>query len=284
MASEAAFTVRNYTDAGNGSAIPALDDLFVFVAAGKVSLVHAKRSEGVIRSLRSVGSMGEGFTAPGRFNVALEELNVQTEFASLTVVVMNDLHAFVPEPLFVGEKAASYLRVTQQVPASAPVLFNRISQRNMVSVYAVNPVVHDTLRKHWPEAPFLHRNELFLALMQEQNDTDHPVFLHIRETSFDLGWLRNGSLAYFNTFPYEADTDIIYFVLSVMEDQKLEAGDARILVSGEVNANGPLPGLMKKYIPHSMFMKRPGSLRYPASFREFAEHQHMVEISCLLCE
>jgi hypothetical protein len=81
----------------------------------------------------------------------------------------------------------------------------------------------------------------------------------------------------------EADTDIIYFILSVAELLKLDQQKLLVSLFGNISASSSLIGLMKKYIAHVELMKRPEQYDYPASFREFQEQQYFIQICSLLC-
>jgi hypothetical protein len=86
-----------------------------------------------------------------------------------------------------------------------------------------------------------------------------------------------------NSFKAEADTDIVYFVLSVAELLKLNQEKLQVNLFGNISNTGTLLGLMKKYISHVELMKRTDAYSYPASFREFQDQQNYLQINCLLC-
>jgi hypothetical protein len=99
----------------------------------------------------------------------------------------------------------------------------------------------------------------------------------------DVVHIRNGQLQFVNTFPFEADTDIVFFLLSVAEQQKMNNDKLAVLLSGEVSQSDALINMLKKYIPEVLLQTRPEEFIYPAAFREFQDQQYYQSLAALLC-
>jgi hypothetical protein len=66
----------------------------------------------------------------------------------------------------------------------------------------------------------------------------------------DLIYYNGQQLQFSNIFQTEAETDIIYFILSVAEQQNLPANQLQLVLMGDVNSTGTLLPFLKKYIPN----------------------------------
>jgi hypothetical protein len=77
---------------------------------------------------------------------------------------------------------------------------------------------------------------------------------------------------------------VIYFILSVAEQQKITTEKLHLVLTGDVNANGALLQLLRKYVPNVSLYKRDDVFSYPASFREFQDQQYFIQSVAVLCE
>jgi predicted Abi (CAAX) family protease len=152
-------------------------------------------------------------------------------------------------------------------------------------VFAVPQLFVSTVKVLFPQADVSHYAafmlQAFATINQKQRDT---VYVNLHPKYMDVVHLHEQELLFSNTFHTEADTDIIYFILSVAEQQKINGDKLKLVLSGDVNANGALLSLLKKYVPDVTLLKRDAGYMYPASFREFQDQQYFTSTAVLVCE
>jgi hypothetical protein len=56
-----------------------------------------------------------------------------------------------------------------------------------------------------------------------------------------------------------------------------------LVLTGDINTNGALLQLLRKYVPNVNLYKHNGSITFPASFREFQDQQYFINSVALLC-
>jgi hypothetical protein len=197
-------------------------------------------------------------------------------------VIVNNLYTIVPEPLYVGEKAENLFRLVHPLQAGDHLGVSQFSGK--VILYATSELFYRTLRVIFPGSEVNHyATDLFRYIEQFGNNPSNRLYLHLHATYFDLINYDKQSLVYHNTFDYEADTDIIYFLLSACEILPIAPEKIEVVLSGEFNSNHSLTGLMKKYIPQVTIMQRNEEWTYAASMREMQEQQYFMELTGLLC-
>ncbi len=155
----------------------------------------------------------------------------------------------------------------------------------MVNIFTLNEDFYSSIKSIFPQAEIIHETELLLQLLysSHQKENKDNLFVHVHETYIEIAHIKNNELHFLNSFKVEADTDIVYFVLSIAELLKLNQEKLQVNLFGNISNTSSLVGLMKKYISHVELMKRSDNFSYPASFREFQEQQNYLQVNSLLC-
>lgn len=206
------------------------------------------------------------------------------EFQAIHMVIETPHYTIVPEALFVSEKAASYLRLIHKISPAEGVYHTRSNER--VTLFSVNQLFYQALKVMFPAATVQHYaatliDSIFNSVSKNEKDILH---VNLHSNYMDLVHIKNSQLQFYNTFPFEADTDIVYFILSVAEQQKMNHDRLGIILSGDISSSSSLVNMLRKYIPEVHLQKRPEEYTHPASFREFQEQQYYTSIAGLLCE
>ena len=286
MHTQEAFTIKKYVDREALESSTSHGILFIHISAYTIKLVFASKKQDAIFGMEILEVKDSLFKKSAiEINELISSTEIiKTEYSAIKIIIENNCHALIPEALFVAEKADSFLKLNTSLHKRQHVLFNRLS-KNMVSVFAITEQLFNSIKSIFPQSEIIHETELMLELMyanyhKDQKDT---LFVHVHHSFIEIAHLKNNELNFLNTFTIEGDTDIIYFILSVAELLKLSQEKLRVNIFGNISSTGSLIGLMKKYISNVEMMKRPSQFSFPASFREFQEQQHYIQVNSLLC-
>lgn len=209
----------------------------------------------------------------------------QTDFQQAHVVVVDPRYTFVPDALFEPRNAETYLHIIHPEAKWHTVHYERIAAMQMVNVYELGDLFFGAARLLFPGANFHHYAGM-IAEAVLKGDTGHSnerIYVHLHDMGMDVIHGKDGKLTYHNYFPFEADTDIVYFLLSVAEVLQFKGDQWEVMLCGNVSSDNSLISLMKKYIPEVLLFKRPSQIGIPHSFREVPDHQYFIETACLLC-
>jgi hypothetical protein len=280
--------IKNYIDREQLQQIAATCDLWVQFGAGRITLFAADKANQRIAGLTVLDVNDNSVFQKGLFELRswLEGLELYgKEYSNMHIVIEAPQYSIVPEALFVAEKADAMLAMQHDLPKFSVVKNNRIAAKHCVNVYSVPEIFLNTVKVLFPQADVHHYAEFLLLSLLNINDRQHDtLYINMHQQYMDVVHLHGQELRFINTFETEADTDIIYFILSVAEQQKISGDKLSLVVTGDVNANGSLISLLRKYVPEVALFKRVDGYSYPASFREFQDQQYFTATSVLLCE
>ncbi|MES2779808.1 MAG: DUF3822 family protein [Bacteroidota bacterium] len=288
MSTQALPVTKNFIDREQLSQIVATCDLWVLFAADKITLLAADKSNQRVAGLTVLESPDVHVFQKGLFDLRswIEGLELYgLDYNNTHIVFETPEFCIVPEALFATEKAETILGLQHELPKFSAVLTNRILQKQWVNVFAVPQLFVSTVKVLFPQADLHHYAtfmlQAFAATNHKQKDT---LYVNVHTQYIDVVHMHEQELLFANTFQTEADTDIIYFILSVAEQQKINVDKLKLVLTGDVNATSALLSLLKKYVPEVLLLKRYTEFTYPASFREFEDQQYFTSTAVLLCE
>jgi hypothetical protein len=280
--------IKNYIDRELLDQIAATCDLWVQFGSNRITLFAADKTNQRIAGLTVLEVNDNSVFQKGLFELRswLEGLELYgKEYSNTHIVFETPQYSIMPEALFVAEKADAMLAMHHDLPKFSAVKNNRIAAKQWVNVYSVPEIFMNTVKVLFPQADMHHYAEYLLLALLNFNDKQHDtLYINMHAQYMDIVHLHGQELRFINTFQTEADTDIIYFILSVAEQQKINGDRLQLVLTGDVNANGSLLSLLRKYVPNVTLFKRVEGYSYPASFREFQDQQYFSATSILLCE
>jgi hypothetical protein len=205
------------------------------------------------------------------------------EFQQTHAVIVDSRYTFVPEALFDASAAKTYLQLIHTPRKLHSVYSERLQER--VTVYPLHDLFYNAVRIALPGIVFHHYAGLLATAFSGMHDKKQTqrLYVHTGIQGMDIFHYEGTRLKFHNYFPYESDTDVVYFILSVAEQLNLNPDQREVVLCGSVTSDGSLVSLMKKYIPQVLLLQRPVHLKYPASFREFQEQHYFIELSSQLC-
>jgi hypothetical protein len=279
--------VKNYIDREQLQQIAATCDLWVQFSSGRIILFAADLHNRRVAGLTVLETSEHHIFQKGLFELRswLEGLELYgREYNNTHIVFGTPQYSIIPEALFVSEKAEAMLALQHDLQKFSTVLSNRMSEKQWVNVYAVPGIFLNTVKVLFPQADVHHYAEYLLNAALSLNDRQEDVlYVNMHPQYMDVVHLAGQELKFMNTFQTEADTDVIYFILSVAEQQKISGDKLQLVLTGDVSTGSALLALLKKYVPSVSLFKRLDDYAYPASFREFQDQQYFTATSVLLC-
>lgn len=280
--------IKNYIDREQLEQLESTCDLWVTLSPGRITLFAASTASHHVVGLTVLEMEDASFFQKGLFEIRgwIEGLELYSqEYKSVRLVFEVPEYTIVPEALFVPEKAEVLIASLFDLPKFHTVKSNRVDTLSCVNVFAVPDIFCSTMKVLFPQASVHHYAEFLLQTnCSLNNQGQHTLFVNMHSTYLDAMHLYHQELKFVNTFVFEADTDVIYYVLSVAEQQKLTMDKLQLVLTGDINANGALLQLLRKYVPNVSLYKRDDLFLFPASFREFQDQQYFIQSVALLCE
>ena len=154
---------------------------------------------------------------------------------AVDVVYDSPQFAVVPLELFQEENASVYLEHTVASIATDLVRHDILEDLGVVIVYLIDQQLEDLLLEYHGEFNHVHVLERrYTALENINTEQPHKLLLHLTENTCDLLVLdRENKFIYFNMFTTDTVNDVMYYLLFVIQEVKLDQTELSLNVTGK---------------------------------------------------
>jgi hypothetical protein len=197
-------------------------------------------------------------------------------------VLVDKYYTVVPEPLYVAEKKEHIYKLVHPIAKYHEIYDSR--NKGRVLLYAANEMFIRAIRMQISGVDVRHYFEDYLQSGFMQDTTSkNRLYVQLHADYIDVWCADRSKLLFHNTFSYESDTDVVYYLLSVAEALQISNDKLEVFISGRFTNQSTLLQLMKKYIPVVETAMRADIFEYAAAFRELQDHQYYFYLTQPLC-
>lgn len=173
-------------------------------------------------------------------------------YNSSTVVIADSRQTLVPSALFSVGTEKSIWELNFEPDDSCEIVFSHLEKSENYIVFPVNKSLLLKLKELLSEFDIFPSSFTFIENhftdCKLQEDSTERLFIQVFEDYFELLVLGKSGIKLFNTFTYNTNNDIIYYIISVFDRLKLAPADTKIVFSGFVNADDNWFVTLKKFI------------------------------------
>jgi hypothetical protein len=206
-------------------------------------------------------------------------------YKSKKVIIADSSSIFSPDSLYNSVELETYFKLNKNVKVNSQVLYNKLNFQHIVNLFCVRNETLKFIRFNMPTADILHQNLLFVKACNklDHSKNDNHVFLNFNIDSIDLLNFKNSKLHFFNNFKFDNHTDIVYYILAIVEQLEI-ANDWHLTIYGNIEGSNSLFQLLGKYCKNMKLGKRSSQYIYPVSMDSIPENYYFTALNVLLCE
>ena len=170
------------------------------------------------------------------------DLNV----GKIDVVVESYQYCIIPADIFRLEDATDFLLFEHKPAPTDSILYNKIPEFGIVTVFGIPETVLDALNQLFPNSAIEHHLSRFISenvSMQNEN----CLFCHAGNKKLDAVAIKNGKLALINSFGYKTPEDFLYFVMNLYDKLSLNQQKHPVYLLNSIK-NQNVEKLLKTYL------------------------------------
>jgi hypothetical protein len=178
------------------------------------------------------------------------KIELQQTFDTITCIYQNELGCLIPNELFDENNLAEYLKFNSKILKTDFISFDKLAANNSVNVYIPLVNINNYIFETFGSFDYKHFATILIEtlLQKEATTTEHVLYLHINEASFEIIGINNKALTFYNTFEYGSKEDFIYYILFTLEQLQLDPENIKVAFIGGVTENDDLFKILYKYI------------------------------------
>jgi hypothetical protein len=113
---------------------------------------------------------------------------------------------------------------------------------------------------------------------------ERQVFINLYRRYFEITVIQGSRLLYFNAFKFSAPSDVIYYVIFVLEQLGFVPSEEKVTLMGDINENTTIPDQLKMYCATLSYAARPAGIEFGEHFTGISMHNYFTLFSLSLCE
>jgi len=169
-------------------------------------------------------------------------------FDVIDVIHFNNLHSVVPQALFDKKHIKEYLKFNNTILETDQYSFDKIEDNDSVNVFV--PIIFDSnnLKKYTKDIKQRHYTSCLISeiFKIENNNINPNVYLNINNSKLDVILISKNKLKFINTFDYNSNEDLVYYILFCYEQLSLNPENSPIIISGKIDDS--IFNIIYKYI------------------------------------
>jgi hypothetical protein len=198
----------------------------------------------------------------------------------IRVAIKNQSFTLVPESLFSPKSAAQYLELNCTIdPYHDQVHTYHHAGIEAVNIFAADKYLVQALAETYPDKAIQvvhHTSALLSALLHYgARNGQVKVYVYVEKNSLTMLLVRDGSLLFCNMFHFTTPEDFMYFLIFVMQEQKLNPDQDPVTIWGDITHDSSLFTLMRKYIRQVHFGTRPSNVAFSYKLEEQFDHRFL---------
>jgi hypothetical protein len=110
------------------------------------------------------------------------------------------------------------------------------------------------------------------------------VFINIHPGFFEIIVIQGLRLVYLNAFRYSAPSDVLYYVIFVLEQLGFVPSEEYVTLTGDISEQSVIYTQLQMYCKSLRFIEQPDGLEYGKAFEKITMHNHFILLNIPVCE
>lgn len=256
--------------------------LQVALGADSISLLSADSTGTVLALHNWIFSSGEPALDQTEWSLraVLQQPVFGLPFGHIHCALFHRNATLVPRRLFQHGNLAAYFKLLLN-PADYTYAYDELPEFDAYLVYATEPGLARLCADFFPRARMRHLAVPLLRQARELNAAEeHRVFVNIRNQVAQIAVFERQNLLFYNAFTFSASPDLLYYILMVYDQFRLDPREIPLTVGGNLLEDSELYRLLYRFIRDIRFAELPGYYQLPNRAETLPGHCYF-DLFCL---
>jgi hypothetical protein len=216
--------------------------------------------------------------------ILASDKHLQPSFKESVALVVTRKSTLMPASYFQSENLKSYLAFNHDLDELDELHFNPLQEIDAYDVFTIPNPLSNTILDHFGKIPYYHHGLPFLHYhLDNASGARKIAALSIFEGFIDIGVFSENNLLFYNTFQWSTHEDILYYLLYVYKQLKLDVSSNELYICGSTGDQKDLKKLIDQYIKKSHLQRPPNDFTYSYTFKNEQTHHFTNLFRLNLC-
>ena len=185
-----------------------------------------------------------------KLNTIINESEIdQSNIIDVKLIICNKLSSLVPNNLFEKKLSLEYLKFNSKLLENDFAAHDFIEEIDAVNVYLPYMNVNNYIIDNFGAFNFYHYSTLLIKkLIKYNKEKESCLYVNLQEESFQVLIIKKNKLLYYNNFDFNKKEDILYFLLFVIEQNKIDSNKSKLYLIGKIDLKSDAYLLISKFI------------------------------------
>ena len=212
-----------------------------------------------------------------------EDELLKSNFFSSTLSYSNFPSSIIPNKFYKKENEKTILEFENEI--FDVMKRDNIHQIDSKIAYSIPSELEDFISDIFPSIVEKNSTNIIIDQLINQGKTtnEKSVFAFIENKKVEIIILKNDKLCFRNSFDFESETDLLYYVLFCFEQLKLYPEKTPLVLFGDVKKEDRNFNILYDYVRNVSFGNKAEKLTYPTEFSEIKNQEYFALFSQVLC-
>ena len=172
------------------------------------------------------------------------------QYKSSSFIYLSQKSTLIPESFFDKSNLKAYFAFNQSLSELDEIHYNFLTEINAYNIFAIPNYIVNEIFSRFKNVNLFHQATPFVKIIFENKGTGESkcVYINMNNKFIDIAVAAQDRLYLYNTFQFQNETDLLYFVLYIYKQLDLDTRKNKLLVAGEQSDNIKYYNALKKYI------------------------------------
>lgn len=213
-----------------------------------------------------------------------------TGFASLTyhkveIAVSSYKISIAPHNFFIASNAKNMMSAVHQVSDKEEIISEPVFNNGPVIAIAIPDYIKEGCEAVFPGYELRCAPAVFVKgiMLKHSHRDERQIFINIHEGYFEITVIQGSQLVYLNAFRFLAPSDVLYYVIFVLEQLGFVPAEEKITLMGEHSVNPIISDQLKMYCASIRFPERPKGIEFGDAFSGIELQRYFTLLNIPIC-
>ena len=206
----------------------------------------------------------------------------------INIIPKGQAFTLIPREFFEESSPEKYLSLAGHQNQNFLVVAAEQQSVDAVNVFYAEKKLVNWFHKAYPTRviEFTHQTAAFIEGVKRQNPKSKQSHMHIfvDNNTLIIVVMNEGQLEFCNIFPYHTSNDLIYFVLFVLDELRLDKETCPVHLYGNIDNQSEIYQLIRTYISQvSLLNEHPNWLKFSYAFEQINNYSYFDLYGIHLC-
>lgn len=211
---------------------------------------------------------------------------LKLKFKSVSHMFVDNKNTLVPISSFDVNKESEYFKFNHPLEPNSLVLSNSLIHLEANNVFNYPESLYSMLKEVFPAIKFSHHSSAFIEnlIIDSAKWTQSKCYITINKTFLNIGIACNKKLEFYNTFNFKENSDIVYYILSVLDHFRLSPLLTEVFMSSSAENHDEMFDFINNYLNMIKFIRPTDKYTFSYIFDEFQLTRFSNLFNLALCE